>query len=510
MISTKNEQIQFIPLHSIFPHPDNRRVGGFDKKKLEQLADSIKAVGVQEPAVVRCRTKGDYELVVGERRWRACKLAGIDTLPCIIRDIEDISLMKILTIENLQREDVHPLDEAEGYRRLMELGNMTADQIAEEIGQTRSYVYHRLKLCVLGKKPRQALIKKKISTAHAELIARLPGHYQDKALELCFERTWIEGTSTHITLPLKTVRKRIAQVLFCDLNASAFKKDDAELVPEAGLCTTCPKRTGNAPELFPELEGKDSCTDTRCYDTKRKSYVKQKREELKNKGEEFVEVQGDQGWHDPDGEHAVNSWNWQECKKKDPDAERVLVVSGIDKGRMTWGKVEADEPGGEDSLKWELDSKKREIETKCNQAVRRRILDDIRTWYKTNKDTWIPDTTELSVIARQFFERLWYESQNRILKLQGWKREDISDGDIYKRLSQLKEKDLLIFIIDCSLVDVTGMYANDEATDMLQTVAKLHDVDVDTIESDIKKEYDEKWKKIEARMRKEREKESAV
>jgi ParB/RepB/Spo0J family partition protein len=510
MISTKNEQIQFIPLNNIFPHPDNRKIGGFDKNKLQQLADSIKAVGVQEPAVVRRRTNGDYELVVGERRWRACKLAGIANLPCVIRDIDDVNLMRIQTIENLQREDVHPLDEAEGYQRLMELGNMTADQIAEEIGQTRSYIYHRLKLCVLGTKPRKALIEERISTAHAELIARLPGHYQDKALDLCFERTWVEGTSTNIILPLKTVRKRIAQVLFCDLNVASFKKDDAMLIPEAGPCTTCPKRTGNTPELFPELEGKDSCTDSHCYDVKRSTYMKQKREELKTQGEEFVEVQGNQDWNDPDGKNAVANWNWKECREKDPDAERVLIVSGIDKGRMTWGKVEENEPGGEDHLKWELDGKKREIESKCNQAVRRRILDDIRTWYETNKDTWTPDTTELTVIARQFFERLWYESQNRILKLHGWKREDISDGDIFKRLSQLKEKDLLIFIIDCSLVDITGMYANDEVTDMLQTVAKLHGVDVDTIERDIKKEYDEKWKKIEARIRKEREKESAV
>ena len=109
------EQVQLIPLEGITPNPDNRRVGGFDPVKLQQLADSIKDVGVQQPIIVRKHLgNGGYELVAGERRWRAAKLAGLSQIPAIVRELDDLQVLKIATIENLQREDVHPLDEADG------------------------------------------------------------------------------------------------------------------------------------------------------------------------------------------------------------------------------------------------------------------------------------------------------------------------------------------------------------------------------------------------------------
>jgi ParB family chromosome partitioning protein len=141
------EAIQQIPLDQVVPHPGNRKVGGFDKEKLEQLAESIRAVGVQQPAVVRkAAENGKYELVAGERRWRAARLAGLEALPCVVRELDDVAVLKIQTIENLQREDVHPLDEAEGYARLIKLAKYDVETIAHELGKSISYVYQRLKL----------------------------------------------------------------------------------------------------------------------------------------------------------------------------------------------------------------------------------------------------------------------------------------------------------------------------------------------------------------------------
>ena len=122
------KEIQEIALERLYPSEGNRRIGGFDEQKLQQLADSIKAVGVQQPAVVRLGRKAAesvgravgvkveatelrYEIVAGERRWKAATLAGLATLPCVIRELDDVTVIKIQTIENLQREDIHPLDE---------------------------------------------------------------------------------------------------------------------------------------------------------------------------------------------------------------------------------------------------------------------------------------------------------------------------------------------------------------------------------------------------------------
>jgi ParB family transcriptional regulator, chromosome partitioning protein len=133
--------IREIPLEQIQPHPSNRRVGGFDPEKLKQLAESIKAIGVQQPAVVREITGENqirrYELVAGERRWRASKLAGKETLPCVVRELDDAQALRIQIVENLQREDVHPLDEANGYARLLDSGTYDVEAAAS-CGRARS------------------------------------------------------------------------------------------------------------------------------------------------------------------------------------------------------------------------------------------------------------------------------------------------------------------------------------------------------------------------------------
>ena len=168
----------------------------FDATKLQELADSIKASGVHQPILLRPlpgtrlaetfgqRSQGAplpaYELVAGARRLRACKLAKVAEVPAMIRELTDTEALEIQVVENLQREDVTELEEAEGYEVLMRQGNLNADQVGAKIGKSRSYVYARLKVLDLCHQARKALREGKIDFSRGLLIARIP----DEALQI--------------------------------------------------------------------------------------------------------------------------------------------------------------------------------------------------------------------------------------------------------------------------------------------------------------------------------------
>lgn len=320
-----------ISLDQIRPHPDNRRVGGFDEQKMQQLAESIKTCGVMQPAVVRMIDgpgKTIYELVAGERRWRAARLAGLTTLPCVVRVLDDAAAMRIQIIENLQREDVHPLDEATGYQRLLGAGGYDVETIAKEVGRSASYVYQRLKLQDLIPAAREHLVKGTLTAGHAILIARLTPEQQREALEEAFDHY----PSTH-AVPVRELADWIQETILMDLGKAAFKKDDADLVPAAGPCTTCPKRTGYQPALFADVCKHDSCTDPGCFNGKLAALVARRTAELE--GTEHLLVSD--GYYERKA-GILPKHDWEETRKSDKGAVRVLVANGPGRGRLTWGK----------------------------------------------------------------------------------------------------------------------------------------------------------------------------
>jgi ParB/RepB/Spo0J family partition protein len=139
---------QEIALTELHESPWNPR-RHFPQKSLEELAESIRKVDVLSPLLVCPRDAGGYEMAAGHRRLRAAKLAKLAEVPCVVRPMPDQEFLEILTIENLQREDVHPLDEGEGYRTLMAQTGWLADEVAAKVGKSKSYVYQRLKLAEL-------------------------------------------------------------------------------------------------------------------------------------------------------------------------------------------------------------------------------------------------------------------------------------------------------------------------------------------------------------------------
>ena len=265
--------MQDIPLACIHESKTNPR-RQFDDTRLTEHADNIRQHGVLQPVLVRPLPDGEagfYELVAGARRYRASKLAGRESIPATVRELSDTECLELQLIENLQRADVHELDEARGYAALMQLQpeTYTVEVLAEKIGRSEKYVYARLRLLHLIEEAQEAFYLGRLTVAHAFEIARLQTNDQRRALQECFpnHRSTASapknGKAEAITV--RELRGWIESEVLLDLSHAPFDPEDESLLASAGSCAKCPKRTGNNPLLFPEVQRKSTCTDPNCY-----------------------------------------------------------------------------------------------------------------------------------------------------------------------------------------------------------------------------------------------------
>lgn len=252
----------------------------FNQAKLDELKASIAAMGVHQPILLRplpasriedtahMKPRPEYELVAGERRMRASIMAGLETIPSMIRNLSDDQALEIQIIENLQRDDLTELEEAEGYETLMQHSTINADVVAEKIGKSRSYVYARLKLLDLSIECKQAMREGKIDSSRAILIARIPdAKLQAKALEEATKPDWRGDVCS-----VRALQAWLQSNVMLRLENAPFKTTDARLLPEAGSCKDCPKRTGANPDLFADVAGADICTDPACFRSKTEAH----------------------------------------------------------------------------------------------------------------------------------------------------------------------------------------------------------------------------------------------
>lgn len=248
--------------------------------KMEHLTASIKAAGLLVPLIVRPHGS-EYEIVAGHRRFRAAKAAGLKGVLCDVRALDDAQVLEIQITENLQREDLTELEEAETFESLREIHHYTVEQIAAKIGASRATVYGRLKLLALCPEARKAVGDGVLPASVAVPLARLPGHkLQASALKSMIDRFTTDGV---------IVARQAIEFLqrdFCrSLKGVPFSLKDDSLFPEAGACTTCPKNSANAtPGLFDDLKTGQTCTDVSCFDQKTKANWKRKAEREESKG----------------------------------------------------------------------------------------------------------------------------------------------------------------------------------------------------------------------------------
>ena len=170
--STEENGDKLVNINDIEPKRDQPRKY-FDDEALKELADSIAAHGVIQPLLVRPLSDGGYQLIAGERRWRASRMAGLSQVPVVVREMTDMEAMELALIENLQREDLNPIEEAEGYKLLMDTYSLTQEQAAEKVGKSRPAVANAMRLLVLPQEVLDMVKQGLISSGHARTLIPL-------------------------------------------------------------------------------------------------------------------------------------------------------------------------------------------------------------------------------------------------------------------------------------------------------------------------------------------------
>ncbi|NSL52361.1 nucleoid occlusion protein [Calidifontibacillus erzurumensis] len=185
---TDHEEVKRIPIQDIVPNRFQPRTIFVDEK-IDELMQTIRTHGIIQPIVVREFENGKFEIIAGERRWRAVKKLGWDTIPAIIKDFNDTETASVALIENLQREELSPLEEAYAYARLLELHNLTQEALAQRLGKGQSTIANKLRLLKLPESIQDALLQKKITERHARALIPLKDpELQEKLLTEIIER----------------------------------------------------------------------------------------------------------------------------------------------------------------------------------------------------------------------------------------------------------------------------------------------------------------------------------
>ena len=183
-----------VPIDKINPNPNQPRTH-FNETLLNELADSIRENGVLQPLLVRKKGKG-YEIIAGERRYQASKIAGLEELPVIVKEVDDQKMLELALIENLQRSDLNPIEEAKGYRQLIKASSMTQEALSKAVSKSRSSITNSLRLLDLPEPVQQYLFDGRLTAGHARAILAVP--YEEQRIKLA-DKVVAEGLSVRAT-----------------------------------------------------------------------------------------------------------------------------------------------------------------------------------------------------------------------------------------------------------------------------------------------------------------------
>ncbi len=211
------ENKEFITVNTAFVEPNRDQPRkSFDQKELEELSRSVKKYGIIQPITVKEEGNGFYSIIAGERRWRAAKLAGLEKIPVRVVEFSSLEELEVSLIENLQRTDLNPLEEAMGYKKLMEDYSLTQEEVGNKVGKSRSAVANALRILALPEKIREKVINKEISGGHAKAILMVK---DEKKQEFLADKIVSEDLSVRSA-------ERMALMLNSDKENKKIKKAD--------------------------------------------------------------------------------------------------------------------------------------------------------------------------------------------------------------------------------------------------------------------------------------------
>lgn len=335
-------EIREIPLAELKASPTNPRKT-FDEAKLKDLAESMKAGGQLQVALVRVWPKGGFkgfEVIAGERRLRAAKLAGLEVLRCEVKELDDRTVAEIQLVENVQRDDLAPMEEAEAYGRLVDELKFTADEIVARTGKSRGYIMGRLGLLTLSPAVRKAVAEEKLSLSWAMELRRVAKPQdQEELLKRCLKGEDFDGIET-----LRELRDHIDEDYLLQLKSVAFSKSDANLVEGRPACTVCPERTGAQADLFgADAKKDDCCLNAGCFASKIKAHSAKLKAKAKEEGRRVIE--GKEAVAVLKGEEGMVPLDGTCYKLKGPSLPYRDVLKRFDPKRMVEVAVAIDENG---------------------------------------------------------------------------------------------------------------------------------------------------------------------
>ena len=492
-----------VPLDLLSESPTNPRktFGGMDA-----LAQSLKAVGMMVPLIVRKLAGSElHEIVAGHRRFRAAKEAGLESVPCDVRALNDVQVLEIQITENLQRVDLTELEEAEAYESMQGRFGYSVEQIAAKVGTSKATVYSRLKLTALCGEARKAMADGVLPGSVAVPLARLPTHaLQAKALKEMTSRFADDNGQFQVI----SARPAIdwVQREFCHtLKSAPFSLKDEMLLPEAGSCDACPKNSKSAtPGLFDDLrQAGQVCTDVGCFRQKASAAWAKKAAAEEKKGAKVLKLDEGaklfpHGSQLPYGSKYVDmsepnhadskKRTWGELWERQPEDKRPQRVVAPDREMKAHDLVERDalvKALADGGLKWaqvEM-SRSEDLKEEKTEAKELREAHDTRQKVVAAAALKIADS-----VARVGMDDVAWRMLARGLAGQ-WQRKEILDAlgweSVEEKIERGQRQDLVRFLFVKAIVEGDDGDVSDGYSDPLKRFAKAHAVSLSDIEKAI-------------------------
>lgn len=473
----------------------------YDPQKLKDLAASLKVQGQLQPILVRPVTDapGYFEIAAGHRRYKAAKMESLPSLEAVVRDMTDAQFMELITLENLDREELHPYDEALGYKALMDECGYTVEMVASKRGVSPSEIYRRLKLVNLTERVASAFLEGKFTAGHALHFARLQPADQVRTLKMCTDEVnHFSGGEFPSATRLADWIQRNIQV---DLATAPFSKTDPDLYPQAGPCTTCPKRTGHQNELVLAIDGAggkkgDKCLDPACFAVKVTAHLKAAVEQLRAEDGDAVELSQEYGNQKKGGPLMADKWF--EAKPTAEGARRGLVVKGPLIGKVVhFTKDRPVVPRGPAMEQHDARSKAAEKKRKLELKRRRLILTMLRERVRDRLGG-----EDLAVVVYGFLREMQFESRKQLCRMMGWEPAKAKkaygpaldyDGVIRKSIGALEDPERMRLLILLPLVcQVDRQYHPSGTPDELMLAAQRYKIDLKKVDASIAAEGEKK------------------
>ncbi|WP_313369191.1 ParB/RepB/Spo0J family partition protein [Achromobacter animicus] len=493
----------------------------FDQDALQELAGSLRKHGILQPILCRAHPTepGKLELIAGERRWRAAGIAKLAQVPVRIIVVDDLEMLELQVIENLQRQDLHPIEEAESYEALLAANKDNPEygvnEMALRLKKSRAYIYARLKLCDLQPEARTAFYEDQLTASVALLVARIPvRELQLKALhEVTTGETEEYYSGDDGPMSARRAAEHIQDNYMLELKRAVFPIAQADLLPTAGSCTSCVKRTGAQPELFSDVESADVCTDPTCFDLKKQAHIAKLTEAAKQAGQKVI--QGKEAEKIFPGEHSyprgyvkpdASAWQHNTGDKSYAEVlgddlpptvmvenphtgelvamvpEKAIIKALADKGIKSSQDAHREQmKKGEEKAKLERTSRRATLE-RIHEAVTERI----------NAGETLKHE-DLLMIAQASMVRLWHDHRPTVCRLWGW--DPKNHDEVRAGIDGLSAGQLALLLMEIAIAPelAVNSYSTNEPTYLVAT-AERYGVDPNAAKKELRAAAREKAK----------------